>query len=85
MAFIDMQFDEAAKEKWRLGQIVYGTTFVGEPAEQLYEEALDSWNYCEEMLRWGYPASEVKLLMEAARFLGDRAQAMRQARAPISA
>jgi hypothetical protein len=81
MSYIEQPFDEATKEKWAAGQLVYGPTFVGEPAEQLYEEALDSWNYCEEMLRWGYPEQDVRLLMHAIRFIGASAQAMRQARA----
>lgn len=81
MAYIDQPFDEATRAKWAAGQLVYGTTFVGEPAEQLYEEALDSWNYCEEMLRWGYPEQDVRLLMHAIRFIGATAQSLRQARA----
>lgn len=81
MSYIETPFDEATKQKWEAGQKVYGPTFIGEPAEQLYEEALDSWNYCEEMLRWGYPAADVQLMMHAIRFIGATAQSLRQARA----
>ena len=78
--YIDMPFDEATRVKWAEGQKVYGPTFVGEPAEQLYEECLDSHNYCEEMLRWGYPEQDVRLMMHAIRFIGNTAQSLRQAR-----
>ena len=39
---------EACKIKWTIGQSHYGPEFVGDPIEQLFEEAVDGINYCKE-------------------------------------
>ena len=51
---IDLSLDEGRLIKWKIGRETYGPVFVGHPLEQLNDEILDAYNYCEEARRWGY-------------------------------
>ncbi len=46
---------QACQQKWEKGQEHYGKEFVGDPVEQMYEEAVDGINYAKEgRENWGY-------------------------------
>jgi hypothetical protein len=49
-----LTIEEACRTRWDKGRITYGTAeFVGDPLRELYEEQLDSLNYCDELVRRG--------------------------------
>jgi len=57
---LDLPLHEAVTEKWRLGQQKYGPEFVGHPVAQLFEELLDSVNYCSVATAQGIDMTEMR-------------------------
>lgn len=52
--------NEACHIKWKQGQKQHGEVFVGDPIEEMYEEAIDGINYAKEGRdNWGYDQQAV--------------------------
>lgn len=52
-----MEFHEAVASKWESGRRKYrkgpGDSFIGDPAEELYQELLDAYSYVEVLEGYG--------------------------------
>lgn len=58
--FIDMPFDTARAEKFRIGRAEHGPVFLRDPLEEVDMELIDAVNYCEEGIRQGIDEASMR-------------------------
>ena len=51
---IDVSFDQACDEKFRIGRAEHGPVFLRNPIEEIDMELIDGVNYAKEAIRQGY-------------------------------
>jgi hypothetical protein len=68
---------QACEIKWAKGQEHYGKEFVGDPVEQMYEEAIDGINYAKEgRENWGYDAATIMEIEGDFYILADKIRSL---------
>lgn len=60
---IDMPFDVARSEKFKVGRAEHGPVFLRNPVEEIDMELIDAVNYAEEAIRQGYDKDTLETII----------------------
>lgn len=79
---IDMPFDVARAEKFKIGRAEHGPKFLNDPVEEIDMELIDAVNYAEEAIRQGYDVERMNNIIDRLKEVDCLVRAMYQDRLP---